>query len=684
MHSTKSIRLSIAAAGYHQRMRIRGDRPFHALLQFTYAFRTGDSINQHSNGNRFDKDILTKIDIVRIEEALRGSLSKKPDPLYLPSQDCVRRHSWLGEHSRHAGIGVPCYFTDPKKRPPEPADFAEERAAPFFESYVRVQRARTGNGDLDPGYIDCNDFMVSSSAPDGRAQLLSTLREFFAFSYSRRRGDIFGSALSDRMYNIWLPAAVLKEKDTGHQFAILPVATRVRMPYRRDLRPTIAVSTLFVPVSADWDKGKMDKRKMNVAEAAALVRATGGSSTQVPQRPVGNPHIYTLEGPLWRWFKDELDEKSFPTTCAIITSKRLEAQMGTLRQWLELIGAAVAEMTASPNRDRPAKSSRADEILQAIRLSGAWSVLALIPGVQAAKTPSDAGMNSDGQTSPQDNSRQCVPPAAGGLIAEINGEELNVPFARLDDARCGFRSLGSWSIPERSCLVSAYDNDAEHFPSTSMLNAFPWLGYMLIGIASARTIVRALGHAVERSASTAVREVAAQSHQLTLELEEMYDLDIAWDSYARIYARLRQQWGVEQQHRRARQRAEVLAEHVEVIARSRQEEFLKELQVVAGVATLVIIGLAVLQVIIGLAVLKIWTGHDPLWGIAATGVGVVILGLVYFTYIRSREKPPRTPNGINLSGDGHQPESDHGDGVSASASSAVLRRGLIVLREDFC
>jgi hypothetical protein len=93
---------------------------------------------------------------------------------------------------------------------------------------------------------------------------------------------------------------------------------------------------------------------------------------------------------------------------------------------------------------------------------------------------------------------------------------------------------------------------------------------MMIACTTTQAALDALGHEVARSEG--VVDLAREGHERILELEEMYDLDLAWPEYARFYQRLRNRMHLEEQYSQVRDRVSLLTRFFEIEDRVGQEQ----------------------------------------------------------------------------------------------------------------
>jgi hypothetical protein len=189
---------------------------------------------------------------------------------------------------------------------------------------------------------------------------------------------------------------------------------------------------------------------------------------------------------------------------------------------------------------------------------------------------------------------------------------------RVDQGRAGERSWISWSLPVRRCIVTFYLSRGEDFPLRSRLNLFVMFGHMIAGLMTAREILVKLGHDVELHRES--QEAAERHRKYIIELEEMFDLDIAWALYRRIYRRLRKLRGLDDMYTNVRDRAEVLGQYYATLDGIIAETGRARLSWAAAILAAAIIGLTAWAAL-GPAPGEGW----PLAGFAAFLVAVAVI-----------------------------------------------------------
>jgi hypothetical protein len=248
------------------------------------------------------------------------------------------------------------------------------------------------------------------------------------------------------------------------------------------------------------------------------------------------------------------------------------AQPATLRAWLELLLTLVSE----PRRDRASRTDGpdpgfaiSDDVLRALRLNAIWSAvlssdrLAVAPELMQAAGTSDVGSHY--------REVQQVPAGILGILrkfAERDGALIPVlPDYPSGSDDGGGRGHMTWCLRRERILLTAYSRSRDRYPGFSSLNLFGWFGHMVLSITSAKQTIHLIAEEVARRTTRRnpdMVNVAHSFHSSFLELEELYDLDIAWPTYQMFYQRLRDIIGLESEYQRVRDRIELLTHFSEV------------------------------------------------------------------------------------------------------------------------
>ena len=579
-----------------------------------------------------DQIAPTREQVKERKEALRGWFAPGESPYQwktLSELAGVTREgkplTWLDPLSRHGSYDVPLFrgYESAYSGDPVPPLFIGAKA-PAYKSCPRpraripVQRPRNGDSSLAIEDLDHNDFIVI--AIDGRFPVSRSLMEaqrFLAFLFALRRSVIFASSLRERIYNVWLPPAVLIPEGKGApgtgKIAVFPFVGLTRRPSSQAWRYVFTFNAVIAPTNC---ANGTANRPFTDAEVGAIVGCLDGPSMNPTGRKWDLPEYQ--EAHTWREYTSHLLGPDLSLSLAGPPG----SSAGTLRNWLTLLFFSVARRqredsgTKSQGGDRQDRLL-ADEVLRAIRTTSCWSVLLDAPRRLKPATVKDPPPPDDGSWSPRAGMRGLM--GCFDYLAIGPSKWFRPTYEdRVDQGRAGERSWISWSLPVRRCIVTFYLSRGEDFPLRSRLNLFVMFGHMIAGLMTAREILVKLGHDVELHRES--QEAAERHRKYIIELEEMFDLDIAWALYRRIYRRLRKLRGLDDMYTNVRDRAEVLGQYYATLDGIIAETGRARLSWAAAILAAAIIGLTAWAAL-GPAPGEGW----PLAGFAAFLVAVAVI-----------------------------------------------------------
>lgn len=565
-------------------------------------------------------------------------------------------HSWLYQSSSFKALSSPVAFRSRRPRAggevPFPGSLLWPGRQPRHSQtlvHIRAQRAVD-----DPGCTDFNDWVVKHRArrevPQASARGLDDLQDFFAWHYACQRTTIFAAPLGDRVYHIWLPPGLLSpvrdDPAQGGPLAVLPLVTLVRNPYQLDWRHTIGISVLFVPVQSDRS-GKLVPRplvRQGSREVEYLTRSLEGGSTLA--RPSAHTHFQLEPSPL-REYLDALSAQHrrpgiFPHLQDLVRDWR-----GTRRQWIEAAATIGADAMGVWDTAQPAHCRRlCGAVLRALRLSSVWSIALaghgltdleardgrLWPVVPSSRPGAALLARRASASRPRglrdsaDYALAGFPSWAANILTSLSRPGFPPsPHDRVDDVSCNDSDALTWRVPRRRCLLTMMGMSKEHFPDSSLLITSAWIGHMVIGAASATETMLELGRRISKQQPG--EQLARTAYEFTLELEDMYDLDVTWLMYTRFFRSIRAMLGIDDQYKGIRERVDLLARATEVQERLRTERASYAIAVAGALLAFILIGL---------------TAYTPDitngWRYASIATaGVVLAASVYYYVVSSHE-----------------------------------------------
>lgn len=610
---------------------------------------------------------LSKADVHVIDGVLRSAFS--PDKQFLLEglgagpQSSRLPHTWLGGWSRHQPVVMPSiFFPGDSNRVgypdspgfPDALDWPGRQPEPTTSStHVRFQRVLE-----EASFSDYNDRIVTHKTAQGslrEATPCDQLRNFFAWLFAQRRSAIYASNLSERIYHIWLPGGLLstaaRSPNKVGPLAILPLVTMVRRPNQLAWRHTIGVTIMFIPVQRDKD-GRLSPRPLicdGSREVEFLTRSLEGGSTGI--RLSGKTLLYLEDCPFKEYVTALMDIDRRPS---VIPEMRpmIDSWQATPRQWIELCSALVADAVGKWDATASLHKRRmSDAVLRSLRQTAIWSVAVMgqgldqledrggrlwpVPARRRGKVPiSRVRRIGRRASSPSpDYSAHWLTdfPAWARNILEMLSSPgvLARQSDRVDDVSCTDVDFMTWRVPRRRCLVTLMGISNEHFPRSSLLYIFGWIGHMVIAAASATETMLELGR--EIALPLPVTRLADTAYQFTLELEEMYDLDSTWLIFTRFFRNIRKSLGIDEQYKGIRERVDVLARHAEVTERIRTERETVEVTIIGAILAIVLIALAAFSV----------PKVGSMWYFRLSFIGgsvLLVLLLIVYRFIRSKRR----------------------------------------------
>ena len=506
----------------------------------------------------------------------------------------VPEHTWLIELSRHAALELPTRSVGQQARRLPPAlDWRDPPNAPAQQSshYIRVQRARDDTSKSLTSVTDCNDYFIRDESEEVAGPgSLSELQLFFAEFLSQRRCAILTSHVSERIYSIWLPPGVIvKEPGPSEEtscFALLPVVTVVRRSYRIRWRHAMSVSILLVPWWPPGARRSSGPRPMSPHEVFDVMAATGGNSTEL-RHGTNISWPMTPDSPLQRYLDDVThDERRY--YCSRYSESEVHERTPTLRHWMELLLLAAAEFPVGledrkddriyPEQQEVDDTVLPDEVLRCLRVNGIWSATLATDALAkcTGESPIEGGSWWPGPVAAHPAAVADLTDGVPGPIAELfelfaqrDQAFLPTPEDRIDVLATGGGAYMTWRIPREHILVTAYARGADQFPDFSALNLASWFAFIAIGVTCAWQTMRSLTHEIEKIDD--ITDISRLGHDRIIDLEDVYDLDVASPAYADFYRRVRQLIGVQREYEDIKDRFTLLFTFAQAEQRARDE-----------------------------------------------------------------------------------------------------------------
>ena len=629
------------------------------LVQVTFALPAPPQCDQRDEPfSEVDGEVApTSKNAVNIETDLRSYFQSDLFPLSPVTSTlglAAESRSWLGPLSRHAAFDIgnefntkdsplfPCLLDWKERHPEEGSGMVG----------LRLQRVAEAAGSRSPGQPPapsflCNDYLIGDE--DSRDDL-NQLRWFLARLFAQRRNKIVAAKLAERIYHVWLPAAILAPthaNQSARQLALFPVVSLTRRPVSESWRHTEAITLVFVPVTVNDRHGADgehdhattapthygEPRKATADEIASIVDLLRGSSFDAPSA-ADYEHV---AGSLWSYLATAGKNLGIAGKMiqAVRSGSNSNSPRGSLRQWCELISVICAERKWKwTGRQLP------DAVLRSLRMNSFWSVLVLVDNERLdfpQKTPLKKGRDGDWSVEQDVCEPTRLPDVVYQFLATLrggSGSEDWIPLSsesRIDDLDSMEGSYLTWNVPGRRGILTVYNLKRESFPYESSLNLFGFLGHAVLAAAHSAATVDALNR--EPVDPKAVVKFAQKAHKLAEELDEMFDLDIVVAQYARMWMRMRRALGVDRQYRMARERLDLLTHYSEVIDRDNREE---RADLIGAIAA--IIGGGILIFSIGLLVWSVWNSTGVIVTTVCLAALVALTVVLLYLYLARQKR----------------------------------------------
>lgn len=510
----------------------------------------------------------------------------------------------------------------------------------------------------EASFSDYNDHIVTYKSTRGDSTGVAAcdqLRNFFAWLFAQRRSAIYTSNLSERIYHIWLPGGLFSTADHSPNkvgpLVILPLVTMVRRPNQLAWRHTIGITILFVPVQREKG-GRLNPRPLicdDSREIEFLTRSLEGGSTGI--RPSGKTLLYLEDCPFKEYVTALMGTDRRPS---VIPEMRpmIDSWQATPRQWIELCFTLVADAVGKWDaRANLHKRRLSNAVLRSLRQTAIWSVAVTGRGLDRLEDrdgrlwpipiPHHGKMavfrmwridRKASSTFPGYSAHWLTDfPAWARNTLEMLSSPGTLPRQsdRVDDVSCTDVDFMTWRVPRRRCLITMMGISNEHFPRSSLLYIFGWIGHMVIAAASATETMLELGR--EIALPLPVAQLADRAYQFTLELEEMYDLDSTWLIFTRFFRNIRKSLGIDEQYEAIRERVDQLARHAEVNERIRTERETVDVTIIGAILAIGLIALAALTV----------PKLGSIWYFRLSVIGgsiLLVLLLIVYRFLRSKRR----------------------------------------------
>jgi hypothetical protein len=144
------------------------------------------------------------------------------------------------------------------------------------------------------------------------------------------------------------------------------------------------------------------------------------------------------------------------------------------------------------------------------------------------------------------------------LVRAVSGRIYlaGVTSYRVDRPFLDQNSYTEVTVPAARSLITTTTGDSQDGLNGSGLLQAVISGYMVLGAATAQALIRSSYHEIE--AHSDPKQFGEISKEFTRDFHEIYDLDIAWESYKRTYRAILEQFEIMHDYDALRRKLEML------------------------------------------------------------------------------------------------------------------------------
>ena len=453
-------------------------------------------------------------------------------------------YSWL-LRERHARLDpqpLALLQRDGTGRLPPPLSWAEASAHQPVSTWQGFIFAQRGTARRITGFEPpiANDMLLGEV--DARVCDAEDVSRVLFQLWAHWRSRLFGVSLANRFFNVFLPHAVLsleglaehedagavaRSPDTEGSLLVQPFVSLVREPDRSRCRRTSTFTVLLIPIRGRADGSRVEQREMSLREIEGSVRGSWGLAAE---RLGANRRRFFLDGPLRRY-------------CANIEHELPDGPL-SVREWTESLMYCTSRMRRDRLRRRrhfrsvPDDEELGDKVLTSVASSRV-----------SAMTVVDADLKRQDvrewhEINPRLEQAPMLPGALPDLLRAVSGRiylgqgscyRLDRPFLDRD-------SYAEVAVPVTRSLITTTTPDSQERYEGSALMQSVISGYMVLGAATAQSLIRSSYHEIE--AHSDPKQFGEISKEFTRDFHEIYDLDIVWESYKRTYRAILEQFEI--------------------------------------------------------------------------------------------------------------------------------------------
>lgn len=433
-----------------------------------------------------------------------------------------------------------------------------------------------------------NDFLIddcrSGNGPDQAQCVASALLEAVAF----RRSQLFGLATTNRFVNVMLPGARLQYagegscgkdvSETNHRDLILqPLLSLVRDGRdRRKFRQMYSLTFFAMPVKRDGGRA----REMSECEITSLVNAGWSLADTVTEEVVPR---YEVSGTLREYITCLTSPETrtlFDLTCP--------GETLSLRQVTEIVAFGVALRMTQGSTGKAltvTKHQVGDDVVTSLGTARVSAAVLVDPELEPKHIRKPMVKRN-----PPGSLENLMRTLASGRVPTWQAKtrrryQLDRPFVDDADYAVGL-------LPSNRCLLVTNVRESKRESPEPLLSQVAAVTYMTVGAATAIGTMRAIDRELEKMAREDPRKIAEIDGEIAADLHEIYDLDIARETYRQLYRRLRNRLGITSDYKTLQDKMQTLYRATSTIHDDREQKQLAWL-------TAAIVALSVLILIVG-------------------------------------------------------------------------------------
>jgi hypothetical protein len=458
-------------------------------------------------------------------------------------------------------------------------------------------------GDYISTYISsdgrewCREFMLDWQHDGEYSDELRLLEYNIMYLLAIRRTKLFRSKYSSRLYSLMLPPAILSEYETP-VLAIIPLVSLSRLPNTSRFRRTISLTIIAIPIRAE-EGGALVARRPDVNEIDNIAQEIAMAGTVKTAK-----HQYDISGPLVNYVSIDNAKLRLPY---LVSSLALSLARRTCGQKKSSLQASDASA------------------LKGLKESSIGSICYLLdwPGGRDAPW---AKWCAGGE----DRTFERVLHRAIFLTDYTNPAEAFSTNETVD-----FRSLSVGSAhgadmsgltfynPQDDFKYVLYPRGSERYPNHSMLRWFAWQVYLDVAFSSVRALLGRFHDNIDTT--TDLRRAVKAVQDLSTELSEVYDLDLADFFYRREHEKLRSIMHMDNDYEYMRDR----------LASAQGESSLREQILMNNLVLALTLASVFATLIVAIGQVNKWSAEEYLYGAASTIIGSLLVSFGLMEYLRN-------------------------------------------------